>query len=212
MANTYKGELQDYKGNTLYNHSEADVIFCTDGETVQEKLANYEDALGSVTGKTDSLEVNDSNILATSKATHQLAQKMGGCTLEQKGEDFFIVGADSVRKKLGSGELEILYEDSKYAKSSNSTLEYSFTAEKNGILHMHCSTGGSGYQHGLSSVCKVNGSDVHSVSTGTSADVTKNDSFSYIFKEGDVISISMTAYANGQYGGGFVDCMVAYIE
>lgn len=75
MANTYKGELQDYKGNTLYNHSEADVIFCTDGESVQEKLAKTEEVLGDSTGKTGSLEVNDSQKLVTSDATHELANR-----------------------------------------------------------------------------------------------------------------------------------------
>lgn len=29
---------------------------------------------------------------------------MGGCTLEQEGQNFYIVGADAVRKKLGSGQ------------------------------------------------------------------------------------------------------------
>ena len=112
-------------------------------------------------------------------------------------------------KKFG-GKLEILYEDCQYNKKNNTTINYSFTAEKDGILHMHCSAGGTGYNHGLYSVCTVNGVDVHSVNTGTSADSTWNDSFSYLFKSGDVISINMTAYANGAYGGSFVDCLVAY--
>lgn len=70
MADIHKGELQDNLGNTMYPHTEADVVFCTDGKTAQEKLTKYENALGSVTGKTDSLKVNDSNILATSKAVY----------------------------------------------------------------------------------------------------------------------------------------------
>lgn len=32
-----------------------------------------------------------------------LNNDLGGCSLEQEGENFFIIGADSVRKKLGSG-------------------------------------------------------------------------------------------------------------
>ena len=31
-----------------------------------------------------------------------LSRDLGGCSLEQNGEDFYVVGADSVRKKLGS--------------------------------------------------------------------------------------------------------------
>ena len=70
MGNIYKGEMQDNIGNTVYPHTESDVVFCSDGETAQAKLARYEDALGNVTGTTDSLEVSDSNILATSKAVN----------------------------------------------------------------------------------------------------------------------------------------------
>ena len=39
----------------------------------------------------------------------QLNNKLNGCSLEQDGEDFYIVGADAVRKKLGSGlKLKVL--------------------------------------------------------------------------------------------------------
>jgi len=35
-----------------------------------------------------------------------VSSSLGGCSLEQEGENFYIVGADSVRKKLGSGILK----------------------------------------------------------------------------------------------------------
>lgn len=35
---------------------------------------------------------------------------MGGCSLEQEGGNFYIVGADSVRKKLGSNDTAYLGE------------------------------------------------------------------------------------------------------
>lgn len=38
-----------------------------------------------------------------------LNNKLGNCSLEQEGNDFFIVGADAVRKKLGSGNFRIHY-------------------------------------------------------------------------------------------------------
>lgn len=110
MSDIYKGELQDYKGNTVYNHTEADVVFCADGESVQKKIAKQEAALGSVTGTTDSLEVSDSNILATSKTTNELAQMQGGNILTyNESEDAYYIqhGADSVPKKLGSGGIVI---------------------------------------------------------------------------------------------------------
>lgn len=39
----------------------------------------------------------------------KLNNKLNGCSLEQDGEDFYIVGADSVRKKLGSGDFTITF-------------------------------------------------------------------------------------------------------
>lgn len=43
----YSGELQDHEGNTLYPHTEADVVFLTSGETVQEKIIELEEATGN---------------------------------------------------------------------------------------------------------------------------------------------------------------------
>ena len=37
----------------------------------------------------------------------ELYNNLNGCSFEQSGEDFYIVGADSVRKKLGSNELTL---------------------------------------------------------------------------------------------------------
>lgn len=72
MSDIYVGELQNEQGIPIYPHTEADVVFCLDGESVQNKLERTEDVLGDVTGKTDYLEVSDSSILATSKATNAL--------------------------------------------------------------------------------------------------------------------------------------------
>ena len=47
----------------------------------------------------------------------KLSNDLGGCSLEQEGEDFYIVGADAVRKKLGSGTIK---------KIVASQLEYTF--------------------------------------------------------------------------------------
>ena len=99
MAEILKGELQDYQGNTLYPHSKADVVFCEDGTTAQAKLTKYENALGSVTGKTDSLEVDNANILATSKAVSNLKKNvensLGGLTFGKDGDgNYGYYGAD----------------------------------------------------------------------------------------------------------------------
>lgn len=78
MADIYKGELQDHLGNTVYPHTEAEIVFCADGKTVQDKLTNHDNAIGNVTGKSDSLEVSDPKILATTVATNKLNESLGG--------------------------------------------------------------------------------------------------------------------------------------
>lgn len=107
MSDIYKGELQDNQGNTIYPHTEADVVFCSDGKTMQDKITEVEKTTEGVTGRTDSLEVNDSSILATSKTTYQLAQNQGGCALSYEDGNFYIqAGADTgSKKKLGSGTI-----------------------------------------------------------------------------------------------------------
>ena len=192
MADIYKGELQDYKGNTLYNHSEADVIFCTDGETVQEKLAKTEEVLGDSTGKTGSLEVNDSQKLVTSDATYQLAQKMGGCKFEQEGEDFFIVGADSVRKKLGSGSSYLAIRckgstiypfDEEYEVEDFTISNNTIICNKKGIVKANLSahvdqssnvTNGYIYKNGIS-VLSVNGNSADDKVETSTFEVNVND-------------------------------------
>lgn len=72
----------------------SDVEF-DDGSTAETKM-------GAINGITDSLVSTSSNIAASAKALSQLNNKLNGCSLEQDGEDFYIVGADAVRKKLGS--------------------------------------------------------------------------------------------------------------
>lgn len=76
MSDIYKGELQDNEGNTIYPHTEADVTFCADGKTVQEKLNKTEKVLGNSTGTSSSLEVSDPNILATTEATNALKDRV----------------------------------------------------------------------------------------------------------------------------------------
>ena len=34
MAQTYSGELQDYEGNTIYPHTESDVVWMEDGSSL----------------------------------------------------------------------------------------------------------------------------------------------------------------------------------
>ena len=75
----------------------SDVEF-DDGSTAETKM-------GAINGITDSLASTSSNIAASAKALSQLNNKLNGCSLEQIGEDFYIVGADAVRKKLGSGTI-----------------------------------------------------------------------------------------------------------
>lgn len=105
MSDIYKGELQDYEGNTIYPHSEADVIFCTDGETTQSKLNKYENALGNVTGVTDSLEVDDSKILVSAKALHKVNSSFGTLSfgVDSNGKAYYKIGGADTEYPFKNG-------------------------------------------------------------------------------------------------------------
>lgn len=45
--------------------------------------------------------------IAGAGVADELINKLNGCSLEQDGNNFYIVGADAVRKKLGSGDFTI---------------------------------------------------------------------------------------------------------
>ena len=122
MSKIYRGEMQDNLGNTIYPHTEAGLVYCSDGETVQEKIAGTAETLDGITGVSDSTELDDSTKLATSKAVNTLRSNvnssLNGCSFEQEGNSFYIIGADAVRKKMGSVTLYIRATSS-YVSDSN---------------------------------------------------------------------------------------------
>ena len=135
MSNIYKGELQDNQGNTIYPHTEADLVFCADGTTIQSKVAEMGAVTDGVTGRTDSLEVSDSNILATSKATNALNQKFGGLTFGVDGDgNCGYYGADGSLIPFKSTEIIDLGSGSSFDVSSYPGYE-NFT-EDNFIVEM----------------------------------------------------------------------------
>lgn len=79
------------------------ISFWTKSSDVEfEDGKNAETKLGAIDGITDSLEDTSSRLAASAKAISTLNNNLGGCQFTQEGNDFYIVGADSVRKKLGS--------------------------------------------------------------------------------------------------------------
>ena len=52
--------------------------------------------------------VNQNGFVSGAKPVAQLISDLGGCSLEQENGNFYIVGADSVRKKLGNQEFAAL--------------------------------------------------------------------------------------------------------
>lgn len=48
------------------------------------------------------------NTIAGALALKETNSKLGGCSFEQEGNDFYITGADSVRKKLGNPDFKAL--------------------------------------------------------------------------------------------------------
>lgn len=64
-----------------------------------------------------------------------LNNNLGGCSLSQEGNDFYITGADSVRKKLGSGKINFLY------YHTAKTINQAFKVTSGKILAILTSTG-----------------------------------------------------------------------
>ena len=54
--------------------------------------------------------VNQNGFVPGAKPVAKLSSDLGGCSLEQDGENFYVVGADAVRKKLGSNGIAYLGE------------------------------------------------------------------------------------------------------
>ncbi len=99
MSKLYRGEMQDNLGNTIYPHTEAGLVFCADGETVQQKIAGTAETLNGITGVSDSTELDDSTKLATSKAVKTLKDSvnssLGGLKFGTDGDgNYGYYGAD----------------------------------------------------------------------------------------------------------------------
>lgn len=105
---------------------------------------------------------NETNLVAA-PIISELFSKLSGCSFEQEGENFFIVGADSVRKKLGNDFSELAQNLEQYKRASGS---YSVTVNipqtdglRGFIIHAGCkgynlSFSGTGYVKAI----KVDGS------------------------------------------------------
>lgn len=88
MSKIYRGEMQDNLGNTIYPHTEAGLVYCSDGETVQEKLTGTAETLDGITGVSDSTELDDSTKLATSKAVNTLRSNVNSSLTADNAQQF----------------------------------------------------------------------------------------------------------------------------
>lgn len=137
MSNIYKGEFQDYEGNVVYPHTTADVVFGTDGKTVQARLNELGEGLDGVTGRTDSPEVDDSNILATSKAVHALQENFQagvdsvynavvakGSTPASKALSEVVTAINNINTKISNISCSEIYNN----QGHDTTVSYTYTA------------------------------------------------------------------------------------
>ena len=101
------------------------ISFWTKSSDVEfEDGKNAETKLGAINGITSDLSCEESTIAASAAALNQVNRSLGGCILQQKGNDFYIVGADSVPKKLGSGGM-LTYKKVSFSNVVSTTSAYS---------------------------------------------------------------------------------------
>ena len=91
--------------------SNANTVEADDGKNMETKV-------GAINGITSSTTANSTDIAASANLVNTRCNelsnnleatdnKFGGCTLEQEGNDFYITGADAVRKKLGNDDVRM---------------------------------------------------------------------------------------------------------
>lgn len=85
---------------------------------------NLETKVGAIKGITTSTNTTTKGYAADATVIKKLNDSLGGCKLVREGGDFFIVGADSVRKKLGNSNL-VLMNGTSYAYTGINNLRYS---------------------------------------------------------------------------------------
>lgn len=92
--------------------SNANTVEADDGKNMETKV-------GAINGITSSTTANSTDIAASANLVNTRCNelsnnlettnnKLGGCSFEQSGNAFYVVGADSVRKKLGDQEFAAL--------------------------------------------------------------------------------------------------------
>ena len=142
MSKLYRGELQDNLGNTIYPHTEAGLVFCADGETVQQKIAGTAETLDGITGVSDSTELDDSTKLATSKAVKTLKDSvnssLGGLKFGKDGDgNVGYYGADGSLIPFKSAPKLVKYAHIEPSASAGYYTISGLTVGKKYILFLH---------------------------------------------------------------------------
>lgn len=113
-------------------------------ETLSESVGfsdgqNAETKLGSISGITDSLVSEASDIAASAKSICDLNKNLGGCSFEIKENGAYITytppgGADPVSKKLGEPEIKVVSKTTNYPMAGvNSEQTVTFSVEFDAI-------------------------------------------------------------------------------
>ena len=88
------------------------------------------------------------NTIAGALALKEANSNFGGCSFEQEGSNFYIVGADSVRKKLGEPEIKVVSKTTNYPTAGpNSEQTVTFSVEFDAI---------EGYQLAYAGITQMN--------------------------------------------------------
>ena len=153
----FKKYILTSSGFQLVSHwTNANTLQFDDGKTAQAKL-------GAIDGISSSKDSSSDKIAASTKLVSELNSNFGGLSFYEDENGKYVVGADSVPKKLGNGmQGEVVY----------ISTSFSYTCEALGVYLIIVSTGGRTASANAS--VSISGATVTVISNGTSNNASEH--------------------------------------
>ena len=132
----FKKYILTSSGFQLVSHwTKANTLEFDDGKTAQDKL-------GAIDGISSSRESNSDKIAASTALVSELNSDLGGLSFFEDSTGKYVVGADSVPKKLGSMQGEAVYTNATTTSKRGINTSFSYICSDFGLYMIIVSMGG----------------------------------------------------------------------